>query len=101
MTAQFILENLHFGLNLFSALVFFAVSWLYLDAWFAKKSLKDSLKITGFTLISLSFILHSTHLEQGLIASSVVDAQIGAFLYLLLRASGYIFIIIGISPIIF
>ncbi len=70
MWNQFLLENAHFAVNLLAALVTFAVFWLYFDAWTAQKSKKEILKIAGFLLLSLSFLLHATNLEFVVISSS-------------------------------
>jgi hypothetical protein len=93
---QFLLENSHFAINLFAALVFFAVGWLYLDAWLETKETKEILKFAGFFLLSFAFLLHSTYIEQAVFAGSILGTN-----YLELIATGakflaYLILIIGL-----
>ena len=41
LTYQFFGQNLHFITGLFTALVFFAVFWLYFDGWLNRRLRKD------------------------------------------------------------
>lgn len=97
MWNQFILENLHFTVNLFAALAFFAVAWLYLDAWLLKKNLKDLFKIIGFILISISFVFLATYIETTLLASPLLGKNITINLVLTLRIIGYFLIALGLA----
>jgi hypothetical protein len=96
MLLQFILENTHFALNLVAALVFFAIFWLYFDAWTGRKALKEVPRLLGFLLLTLSFIAHAVFLETSLIQDSLVSEQLHFFLLLILRVPAYIFIIIAL-----
>ncbi len=92
---QFFGQNLHFAINLFAALVFFAVFWLYFDAWLAKKrASKDTYKWLGFLIVSISFVVNATLIEQSELGRSAFgDAT--ETISTLLRIVGYIIIIIG------
>lgn len=92
---QFIFENAHFALSLFTALVFFAVAWLYLDAWFARKTLKDGLKIVGFILICLSFVAHASSVDQAILRDPMFGG-VGNILKDVLRIAGYIALVLGL-----
>ncbi len=93
MWYQFLLQNLHFAINLFAALVFFAVSWLYLDAWFGHRTLKVGLRVVGFIMLSLSFIVHATYVESYLIPGSLVGTDLHTVFTFLFKTSGYLLII--------
>lgn len=96
MWYQFFLENLHFGLNIIAALVFFAVFWLYFDAWLEKKTLKDTLRVVGYFLLSLSFIVSAIQVESGIVSLSIVPANLYFALLFATRFFGYIFLIAGL-----
>ncbi|HSX35793.1 MAG TPA: cache domain-containing protein [Patescibacteria group bacterium] len=91
---QFFGQNVHFAISLFAALVFFAVFWLYFDAWTASRDNKDLVKCGGFLLVALSFVLHSTLIEQSVLGTSQLGA-IADTLATVLRIVGYVGIIIG------
>lgn len=96
MLFQFILENAHFALNLVGALVFFAIFWLYFDAWTGRRRLKELPTLLGFLLLTLSFIVHAVYLETSLIQDTLVSEKLHFFLILILRVPAYIFIIIAL-----
>jgi hypothetical protein len=93
---QFFSQNIHFALSLFAALVFFAVFWLYFDAWAARKekSLKELCKWLGFLLVSISFVFYATLIEQSVLGKSIFGntSELAANI---LRLVGYIIIILG------
>ena len=93
---QFILQNAHFALSLFAALVFFAVSWLYLDAYFSIKSKKDLFKIIGFCFLSFSFLIHSTYIEQTILVNPILSTNLVELASDLTKFSGFIFLILGL-----
>lgn len=100
MWLQFFLENTHFAINLFAALVFFAIFWLYFDAWLGRKSKAEGIKIFGYLLLSLSYVIGATLIESTVITSPSFNSQINALLVALLRIPGFVLIIIsqGINP---
>lgn len=91
---QFFGQNIHFAISLFAALVFFAIFWLYVDAWSASRKNKELIKIGGFLLVALSFVLESTVIEQSVLGHSVLGS-ISDTLATILRIAGYGGIIIG------
>jgi len=78
MWLQFLLENIHFAINILAALVTFAVFWLYTDAWLGKKNFKDLTLILGFFLLSISFLIHAVFIESSLLTSSIFGANINS-----------------------
>lgn len=96
LITQFLLENLHFAINLFASLVFFAVSWLYLDAWLETKEHKELFKIIGFALFSLSFLIHATYIEQSVLANGVFNVALVETLSNFVKLAAFIFLIIGL-----
>ena len=96
LPTQFLGQNLHFAISLFAALVFFAVFWLYFDAWLGEKPKKnkDILAPAGFLLVSLSFVVQATVIDQSVLGQSVFGNANGA-IATVLRLIGFIIIIIG------
>lgn len=97
MWIQFLLENLHFAINLLAALVFFAVFWLYLDAWNTHGSVKVSLRVMGFLFLSLSFLINASFLETSVITSSVIGKNINLFINISIRILGYLLVLISLA----
>lgn len=73
---QFFGQNIHFAINLFAALVFFAVFWLYFDAWTTERQLKVLIRSSGFLLVALSFLAQSTVIEQSVLGSSSLNSTV-------------------------
>jgi len=96
MWIQLFLEQVHFGLNILAALVMFGVFWLHLDAWLVRKSQKESFRMVGFFLISLSFLVHSAMLESTLLPIAVLGTNVQNITFGALRVAGYIFIIVSL-----
>ncbi len=72
MWIPFLLENVHFAVYLFAALVFFAVFWLYYDAWQEKREAKVTVKLIGYILLSLSFVLEAIVVESTILKTPVL-----------------------------
>ncbi len=87
MWTIFALENLFFALNIFCALVFFSVAWLYFDAYASSKGKRELWKIIGFVLLGLAFMSRGLDLRN-LILYQNLDIW--------LRTLGYTFLIIGL-----
>jgi methyl-accepting chemotaxis protein len=98
---QFLLVNAHFTINLLAALVCFAVSWLYFDAWLGRHDIKESTKSLGFFLLSASYVVHSTFIEQSLLESPLLGADTIKLLVAILRIGAFLVLIVGqiIDPI--
>lgn len=97
MWLQFILENAHFAINLLTALVFFAVSWLYFDAWLGRKSFKEVFKVLGFLLISISYLTHAVFVEASLLEASILTQNLNFYLVTAFRICGYILVITSLA----
>lgn len=90
---QFLGQNLHFAIHLFMALVFFAMFWLYLDAWSVRKAAKELYKWAGCLLLSLGF----------LVSGSVIDWQVDQHVFgenailviIILQIAGYAALVYG------
>lgn len=98
MLTQFFFENLRFAISLFAGLVFFAVGWLYFDAWQEKKETKEQIRYLGYFSLALSFLLAGTQVE-----STLIEIQLPSFLRLAIdfgstagRIGGYILIILSL-----
>src|ERR1700733_8855418 len=90
-------QNAHFVISLFAALVFFAVFWLYFDAWLADRGqVKGVFKWVGFLLISLSFVSYATVIEHSALSQHAASlGTLPAALSQLLRVLGYVAVIIS------
>jgi Double sensory domain of two-component sensor kinase len=91
---QFFGQNLHFALSLFAALVFFAVFWLYFDAWTGRRQTKELASWVGFLLLAISFVVSATVIEQSVLGKALLGSSSEA-LSLVLRVAGYIAIIVA------
>lgn len=92
---QFFGQNIHFALNLFFSLIAFATFWLYFDSWLEKKRFKEVFKWLGFLLVSISFLIHATTIEQTVLGKSLFgnfSEILGDFVQIL----GYISILISL-----
>jgi len=96
MWSQFLLENFHFAINLFAALAFFSIFWLYFDAWQERKTFKEGLKILGFLLLSLSFLIHAILIESPTLTISILGTGLNEIIAMILRNLGYLFLIAGL-----
>jgi hypothetical protein len=96
LPSQFFGQNLHFAISLFASLVFFAVFWLYFDAWVSKKprNSREIFKWLGFLLVSVSFLIHATIIEESDLGRSIFG-NTSEVVSTILRLLGYIGIIIG------
>ena len=94
--AQFIFQNLHFTINIIAAFIFFCVGWLYFDAWLFKKNPRDFLKLAGFALISLSFLIHATVIEQVILQTPFLGQNVIQFAGIILEIAGLILLVISL-----
>ena len=97
MWIQFLLENAHFAINIFAALVSFAVFWLYLDAYRVRYVSKELPRIVGYFLLSVSFVFHALQLETGVVSVTPLLGTFSAeFLGILTRIPAYVFILVSL-----
>ena len=90
------LENIHFAVNLFTALVFFGVFWLYYDAWLAKRENKVTVKLLGFFLLSVSFIVEAVVIETTIISAPLFFGISPALIAATVRVFAYSALIVGL-----
>ena len=96
MWIPFYLENAHFAINLFIALVVFAVFWLYWDAWQEKKPRTELPKLIGLALLALSFVVEASHVEAAALSTKLLTETTYLQLMLILRTPGYLLVIVGL-----
>ncbi len=87
MWFDFIFTNLHFGIDLFSALVLFAMFWLYFDAWWERKNIDQVPKLAGILLLSISFVVLAVQIDSGSIP----------WVFTLTHVLGYVLLVIGLA----
>jgi hypothetical protein len=93
---QFALQNFHFAISLFAGLVFFAIAWLYFDAWLERKSTREIPKFLGFFLLSISFVVYASLVEKSILSSSILGEGTISFITSVFRVAGYILVIVGL-----
>ena len=96
LSLQFIAQNLHFAISLFAGMVFFAVFWLYFDAWLGlgHRRNRTIFNWAGFLIVAVSFIIYATVIEQASLGRSLFG-DIAALVANVLRFIGYGLIIVG------
>jgi len=93
---QFISENFHFAINLFTALAFFSIFWLYFDAWIDRKNFKEGFKILGYLLLSVAFLFHAPYIESGVLTTSIINIGFSEKISIFLKNIGYFLLLIGL-----
>jgi len=88
LSIVFISQNLHFAVELFAALVTFAVFWLYFDAWLARKKVQQIPLWLGFFLLSFSFLVNATIIDRSILVSPVLG-KFSEALAVIVRLLGY------------
>jgi len=96
MWYQFFLINLHFAINIIAALIFFAVFWLYFDAWIGRKRSREFIRFSGFLALSISFILSGIYIESSIVSVPIFSQPIHEALLIGTRLTGYILVILAL-----
>ncbi len=96
MWSQFVLINIHFALNVVTALILFMVSWLYFDAWFQHRALKNTCKIAGFVLLASSFLVQAVSVDSSILGSAFLPSEYINVVSLFLRFAGYVSVSVGL-----
>lgn len=89
MYFYFLINNLHFALELFGFVVFLMAAWLTLDSYFTQKDFSTLFRGIGFGLIGASVLVHA--LNYG----SDILSYLGSFLFVLgltLMIAGFLLI---------
>ena len=60
MSNFIIFSNIHLGLELLGAVIFFVISWLFFEAYLIKRDIFSATRTLGFLLLSISQVFHST-----------------------------------------
>ena len=97
MLTQFLLQNAHFALNIFAAMVFSWIFWLYLDVWIVKKTFKEFLKFSGFLMLTFSFVTHALIIEIPSISEFLISDLTYQRILVVTRLAGYILVILGLT----
>jgi hypothetical protein len=95
MWLPFLYTHIHFTVSIFVSLISFAVSWLYLDAWITKKSLREGSRVLGFFLLGISFAINSTKIETSIFGTSVLPDNWLFWTVFSSRIAGYLLILLG------
>lgn len=93
---QFLLQNIHFATHLLASLAFFAVFWLYFDAWRDRKKWRAVPRIFGFLTISLSFLVSASMVETTIVSEPLFSLFWSTLLLTVLRIGGYVMVLWGI-----
>ncbi len=96
MWYQFLLVNLHFAINITAALIFFAVFWLYFDAWLGRKKYKEFVRFLGFLILSISFVFNALFIESSILSVPVFSQDLHIMLLRVSRLVGYLLIIVSL-----
>ena len=94
---QFILSNVHFAVQMLAALAFFAVVWLYFDAWVERKNGREVPRLLGWLLLALSFVVSAGVVETQMVENPLFSSEISRWLVTGLRLLGYGLLIMGIG----
>lgn len=95
MWSQFLFEIAHFAISFIVALVFLAAFWLYFDSKARRHSFRDYIRISGFLLLSISYVVSAVILETSIMSVPLFGNTNMVAVQLFLRSLGYLFIFIA------
>ena len=95
LLAQFILVDSNFVLSLLAALVFFAIAWLYYDAWSVNRKMEETTLFFGFLFLAISFVAQSIVIDQALLNQSILGMGTVLLIENIFRILAYLALIIG------
>ena len=64
MSLFFILNNLHFAIEVLGALAFIVVAWLALDAYFLRRDFLTASRFAGFAFLAAWQIIHAFNINS-------------------------------------
>lgn len=96
MWIQFFLENAHFAINVLAALVFFALFWLYFDAWIERKPSRQVPEMVGILLLSLGFLATAVLTDSTIVGTQFINPVVHLALISGLKIAGYLLLFLGI-----
>lgn len=73
LAIQFFAQNLHFAINLLTALVMLMIGLLYFDSWLNKKQSKELYRWIGFLLLVVTYLLNATVLEKTFFSEGIIS----------------------------
>jgi hypothetical protein len=88
---------MHFAINIIAALIFFAIFWLYFDAWLGRRKIGEAIRYVGFLLISFSFVLSALYIESSVLVAPIINQEVHIYMLILTRLFGYLMIIIALK----
>lgn len=95
MWNQFLLINFHFTLHVVAGLVFFMVCWLYFDAWFEHRALKNTCKVLGFLFLAVSFFFQAISIDSPILVNPFLSVNMVDSMTSLFRLAGYFSVALG------
>lgn len=96
MWYQFFIQNLHFAVNVFIALILLAVTWLHFDSLAITKSFYQKIRTVGFAILSLSFLFSSLSTESTLFPGQVLPAHLLTLLVTSTAIAAYLLILVSL-----
>src|SRR3989338_9734 len=85
MWTIFWINNFHFALEFFGAIILFVLAWLALDAYLIKKEFKTLARSLGFLFFAFWLVVHSLNITNDLILSLSVFSYLFGLLFILLN----------------
>lgn len=96
MWYSFVLQNVHFALYIFGALVCFAMCWLYVDAWKQSHTIRDFVRIIGLSLISISYIFSALFVETVIASGTIFGLFQVPFIATVVRSVGALCVVLSL-----
>lgn len=93
MWTEFFLQHLHFTVYIFAAVVFFAIDWLYFDAWLGRRDRREVPLLVGYLLLALSFGVEATISDFAFLPNPLLATDITVQLIGIARFIGFLGII--------
>ena len=85
MPLAFLLNNIHFALEFFGAIILFVLAWLTADAFLLRRELKVLLRVLGFGLFAFWLVIHALNVTHDGILFLAAAAYIAGLFFILLN----------------
>jgi len=85
MSSFFLLNNLHFSLEIFGALAFLIIGWLALDSFLVRKDITTASRGIGFAFLAAWQIIHAFNISSDIWSYIGYGAYIAGILFVLLN----------------
>jgi hypothetical protein len=96
MWYQFILQNLHFTINVFIALILFAIALLHFDSLSITKSLAQKIRTVGFVILGLAFLFSSLSAESLLFPGHIIPSTLLNLIITFTHLASYLLIVVSL-----